>query len=254
MRVFKSIIWIGLSVLLTNLAMSSDFAKEKRWADQVVNYIIDGEVEWLNIDGHKILTIYTEATTERAKGSAIIVHGSGVHPNWQDVIYPLRTELPEQGWNTLSIQMPVLSGDAKYSDYADLFDEIAPRIDMAIKSLKQKGENNIVLISHSLGSTMSAYYLSVHRKSGIKKFIAIGIPGAAKDKRMNNLQSLEKIKIPVLDLYGSEDLESVLASAQSRSSAAGSNKLYSQQVVKGANHFFVDKNTELVQSVLVWLK
>lgn len=234
-------------------ALASDLKKEKRWADQVVNYIIDGEVKWLSVDGHKVLSIYTEAVTEKVKGSAIIVHGSGVHPNWADVIYPLRTQLPEYGWNTLSVQMPVLSGDVSYAEYADLFDEVAPRLNRAITFLEQKGEKNIVLIAHSLGSTMSAYYLSKNTNRSINKFIAIGMPGEAKDERMNNLLSLGKISIPVFDLYGSDDLTSVLKSAASRNRAAEKNKFYSQQMVKNANHFFADKNHELVQSVVHWL-
>ncbi len=41
----------------------------------------------------------------------LINHGRGFHPDWVDTVQPLRVGLVDYGWNTLSIQMPVL---AKY--------------------------------------------------------------------------------------------------------------------------------------------
>ena len=67
----------------------------------------------------------------------VIIHGIGVHPNWNDVIYPLRTELPEQGWSTISIQAPILPNEAEPKDYAPLIKEIVPRIQAADNFLKQ---------------------------------------------------------------------------------------------------------------------
>lgn len=241
-----------LMISLMNFAQASDFAKEKRWADQIVDFLVDGEAEWLDLGKHKVLAIYTESALDSTKGGVIVIHGSGVHPNWQEVVQPLRTQLPEKGWATLAIQMPVLDNDAEYTEYAPLFDEVAPRINAAIKNLQDKGIKNISIVSHSLGSAMSAYYLA-NNKSDIKSFVAVGLSGPRKDKRMNTLLALQKITLPVLDLYGEKDLESILESSKQRMQAASKNKNYSQQVVAGANHFFVDKNEELVSRVFNWL-
>ncbi len=249
-----NLIFFTLLFFIYTQALASDFAKEQRWADQIVDYLIDGEVEWLTVDKHKILAIYTESEVSPATGAAIIIHGSGVHPNWEEVILPLRTALPENGWSTLSIQMPVLANDANYSDYADVFHEVAPRIQAAINNLQQKNIKNIVIISHSLGSTMSAYYFASSKNTPVKLFIAIGMPGDNKDNRMNNLDSLKKIKIPMLDLYGSDDLKPVLESAKNRRQSASHNTNYSQHVIKNANHFFSGKNPELIKAVTDWLK
>jgi len=242
-----------LLLLISGSVVASDFAKEKRWSEQIVDYLIDGEAEWLNVDQHKILAIYTEATTPATKGSVIIIHGSGAHPNWSDIIQPLRTELPESGWSTLSIQMPILSNDAEYTEYAPLFDEVTPRINAAIKNLKSKGAKNIFIIAHSLGTTMTAYYLASNKNHPVKGFVAIGMPGESKDKRMNNILLLKQINIPTLDLYGSNDLKSVLNSSKSRSDSSSHNKEYSQIVIKDANHFFNNKNSELFEAVYHWL-
>ena len=122
---------IALVILSFNI-YASDLEKEKRWADQVVDAILDGEPVWLNDGNSNFLGIYTEA--EEDKGRAVIVmHGTGIHPDWQQVIQPLRVGLTEFNWNTLSIQMPVLANDAEYLDYAPLYEEVAPRVDNPIK-------------------------------------------------------------------------------------------------------------------------
>ena len=146
--------WFFVSILFLSFAVNaSDLNKEKRWADQVVESILDGEAVWLNDGNHDFLGIYTEA--EENKGRAVIImHGTGIHPDWQQVIQPLRVSLTEHNWNTLSIQMPILANDAEYLDYAPLYDEVAPRIDAAIKYLKDSGSKDIVLIGHSQGSSM----------------------------------------------------------------------------------------------------
>ncbi|MFW2373855.1 MAG: alpha/beta fold hydrolase [Gammaproteobacteria bacterium] len=242
-----------LMLALLHPAQASDLAKEQRWADQIVDDLIDGEAEWLDLGKHKALAIYTESATDDNKGGVIVIHGSGAHPNWAEVVQPLRTQLPEHGWATLSLQMPVLANDADYTEYAPLFDEVAPRINAAIKNLQAKGINNISIVAHSLGSAMSAYYLANHKSSAIKSFVAVGMPGPRQDKRMDTVLALQQINIPVLDLYGQNDLDYILETSGQRKQAGSHNKNYSQQVVAGANHFFVNKNDVLIRTVNQWL-
>jgi len=252
MKLITHLIIVSLVTLSFNV-YASDLVKEKRWADQVVDAIMDGEAVWLNDGKNKFLGIYTEAEEDKAR-TVIVMHGTGIHPDWQQVVQPLRVGLTEHNWNTLSIQMPILANDAEYQDYAPLYDEVAPRIDAAIKYLKDHGSKEIVLIGHSQGSTMTAYYLS-GAKQDVKGFVAIGMAAFAKDPRMNSIMSLEKITVPVLDLYGDEDLENIIASAKSRAAAAqkAGNKNYTQIKIKG-NHFFDDNEEALVETVAEWLE
>ena len=246
------------SILITLLILSvniqaSDLAKEKRWADQVVDAIIDGEAVWLNDGKSDFLGIYTEAEENKHR-AVIVMHGIGVHPNWQQVIQPLRVGLTEYNWNTLSIQMPVLDNEADHLEYAPLFDEVAPRIEAAIQFLKKNGSNDIVLIGHSLGSSMAAYYLSTS-KNDIKGFIAISLSAFGKDPRMNGARSLEKINIPLLDLYADEDLESIMSSINLRADSAkkAGNKHFTQIEITG-NHFYDGHEDNLVKTVAEWLE
>lgn len=232
---------------------ASDLAKEKRWADQVVDAILDGEAVWLNDGTSEFLGIYTEAGEDKSR-AVVVMHGTGIHPDWQQVIQPLRVGLTEHNWNTLSIQMPILPNEAEYPEYAPLYDEVAPRIDAAIKYLQNNGSSNIVLIGHSQGAAMTAYYLSTPKRD-VNGFVAIGMARFADDPRMNSIKALEKINVPVLDLYGDEDLELVLNSSRARAEAAekAGNKNYTQVKLSGSNHFFDGKENELVESVAGWL-
>lgn len=256
MKFITRLIVVCLATLSFNIH-ASDLAKEKRWADQVVDAIIDGDAVWLNDGVSDFLSIYTEA--EEDKGRAVIVmHGTGAHPDWQQVVQPLRVGLTEKNWNTLSIQLPILANDVDHIEYAPLYGEVAPRINSAIKYLKDNGSNNIVLIAHSQGSIMTAYYLSTAQPSaqqGVKGFVAIGMSSYEKDSRMNSIKSLESIKLPVLDLYGSEDLESVRSSVGARAAAAkkAANKNYMQREITG-NHFFDGKEEVLTKTVAEWLE
>ncbi|MBE9563665.1 MAG: alpha/beta fold hydrolase [Proteobacteria bacterium] len=247
-----------ISLLAMSLSVeASDLAKEKRWADQVVDSILDGEAVWLNDGRSDFLGIYTEAEDDKNR-AVIVMHGTGIHPDWQQVVQPLRVGLTEHNWNTLSIQMPVLSNEAEYKDYAPLYDEVAVRIDAAISYLIKAGSKEIVLLGHSQGSSMTAYYLANVKdsaaKQSVKGFVAIGIASFADDARMNSISSLEKITVPVLDLYGDNDLENILNTVAERAAAAkvAGNKSYTQTKITG-NHFFDDNEDLMIKTVADWL-
>ena len=253
MNIFKTLALIAMLAAGFN-SQASDIAKEKRWADQVVDAILDGDAIWLNDGSHEFLGIYTEAGEDKGR-AVIVMHGTGIHPDWQQVVQPLRVGLTEHNWNTLSIQMPILPNEAEYHEYAPLYDEVAPRIDAAIKYLQDNGSKEIVLIGHSQGATMTAYYLT-SSKQAVNGFVAIGMGTLSDDPRMNVVKSLEKIKIPVLDIYGDDDLEGVMKTIKARAAAAvkAGNNNYTQVEVAGSNHFFDDKEEELVEAVATWLK
>ena len=82
---FKQLTFLFIALnALSGTVIASDKAKEKRWADQIVDAIMVGEAQWLELKDHKILGIYTEATTAKVSGAALVLHGSGVHHNSVD--------------------------------------------------------------------------------------------------------------------------------------------------------------------------
>ena len=255
----KLLISIFVLLLATNLsaASKSDLAKEKRWREQIEPSLMVGDAISLKADGTEFLALYTENTATQALGAAIILHGSGAHPAWQDVVEPLRSELAEHGWHTLSLQMPILANNARLQDYEPLLDEVPARIQAGITFLKSKGENNIVLIGHSFGNVMAVYYLSTTKEPSVKAFVAVAFgPGIPSKAKMDSYAHLSKITIPILDIYGSEDLAGNLHTINKRKLVAkkAGNKKYTQVKIEGANHFFTNMDDVLTKRIRGWLK
>ncbi len=245
-----------LCTLLSPPGNTSDLEKERRWSEQIVDSLLVGDPVQLDAKGVSFLGIFAEANTGPGDRAVILLHGIGVHPDWPEIINPLRSNLPEHGWATLSIQMPILANEAALADYAPLFDEVGPRVAAAVAYLREKDNRTIVLVGHSLGASMGAAYLAGSAQHGINGLIVIGMPVIEMDDRMNGARALEKIRLPVLDLYGSRDLDTVLRSAQTRSAAArkAENTAYRQTEVEGADHFFLGMDDELTRRIYGWLK
>ena len=247
-------------LLTTPITLASDLAKEKRWSEQLVDAIFDGESVTLKDGELSFLAIYTPSPINNTTDAAILLHGLGVHPDWDQVIRPLRIGLPENGWATLSLQMPVLANGVAYEEYAPLFNEVPGRINAGINFLKQNGAKRIVIISHSLGAAMGAYYLANNQPGLVTGFVGIGMSGGGKNNEMNNVVLLKSVHVPVLDLYGENDLKSVLGSANARKQSIESRKSPAsspnsmQKMVPGADHFFDGQDEALVKEVLSWLK
>ncbi len=252
MHRFQLFLFAVFCLFAASAVTASDFEKEKRWAEQIVDSLLDGEPVYLKSGDIEFLSIHTEAETDDASSAAIVIHGSGVHPDWPTVVYPLRTRLPANGWQTLSIQMPVLANEAEYSEYLPLFADAAPRIEAAIDFLRQNGAKRIVILAHSLGSRMTAYSLATDPMP-IAGFAAIGMPGRAGKSNDNSIDHISRIRVPMLDLYGSEDLPEVFNTAAARNKAGLNNSKFKQVKVLGADHFFEGEEDELLEIVLQWL-
>ena len=151
-----------------------DYAKEARWASFIEDGLMDGDVVLLKANDHEFLAIYTESESD-TKQTAVIVHGLGVHPDWPQVIQPLRVALTERGFNTLSIQMPVLENGVESDGYAPLLVDADNRINSAVNYLTAQGLEANVLIAHSLGSVMSTHYLA-NNANPFKRYVGIGMP------------------------------------------------------------------------------
>ena len=154
-----------------------------------------GDAVWLQQkNGHRFLGLYVEA--KNSKGTAIIAHGRGWSPDFE-LYGTLRTRLAELGYNTLSIQLPVLPSTAILGLYVPLYPDARERFQLAIDFLKAKGQRNIAIVSHSLGATMANQYLIRTEDDSVRAWVFVGI--------IQGLEEMYRIKIPVLDVFGSED-------------------------------------------------
>lgn len=252
----KHILLVICSFLISSELYAGDIAREKRLASEIVDTIIDGEAVYLKSNAHDVLSIYMESENTEAKGAAIILHGRGYHPDWKDVAHPLRAGLPDRGWHTLSVQMPVLHKQAKYYDYVPIFPESFPRIEAAIKFLKEKDIDNIILIAHSCSVHMSMAWFEQSHNKDIKAYIGISMGATDYKQPMKKPFPFEQLSIPILDIYGDHDYPAVTKNAAKRISQIkqAGNKKSAQRLVKDADHYFTDKGDILLEEITQWLE
>lgn len=231
-----------LLIAFATLAHAADYGREQRWADEVVPGIVVGDAVWLEAAGRKFLGILTPA--KDAKGAVIVVHGSGIHPDW-GLNGTLRAALAERGYTTLSIQMPVLAADAKHDEYPATFPEAGARIAAAIAYLQGQGAKKTAIVSHSMGSRMVNDFIVGKPDAPLFAWVSLGISSG-------ELRPAP-IRYPVLDLYGETDFPQVVAGAPKRADWIRGIKGSAQIMIPGADHFFAGKESAMTDAVAVFL-
>ena len=246
-----------LAVLCTPATMAgstSNLEREKSWADQIVDTLIAGEAVWLKAAGVKFLGLYTPPTANSNKG-LILLHGRGVHPAW-GFIDNLRVDLADDGWHTLALQLPILDTDTKLAEYARTLPEAFDRVDAGIRFLKEKGVGQVFIVGHSSGAMTAIAYAVERPAVPVAGIVAIGLTTEpAGGRLMQPTQMLARIKKPMLDIYGTDDLPVVLQTTRARQAAArqAGNRGYVQERIDGANHFFTDRYDALRARITAWL-
>ena len=249
-------VWATTSIAQSDVSQP-DLAREKRMAAEVEDAVLDGDVVYLNDGNHQFMAIDTEPEGD-TKGAVIILHGRGFHPDWEDTVFPLRTQLPQKGWRTLSLQMPVLEKSAKYYDYVPIFSYAHPRIEAGINYLKEQGIDNIVLLAHSCGAHMAMDWVRSQQGNvgnKIKAYIGVGMGATDYKQKMKQPFPLAELDIPVLDIYGEKEYPAVIRMAPERLAMLkkAGNPKSKQVVIPGANHYFTNKGEPLVKAVSEWL-
>lgn len=247
-------------VLLTHVSLlhanAIDQAWEKRVSEKLAEREEKSEVLWLDAGGQRFLGLYTSQFAEVAHGAAIILHGMGAHADWPQTISPLRTRLPEHGWTSLSIQMPVLSPSNNLEDYGKTLQQAAQRIKASVRLLRERKFLNIVVVAHGFGAVSALSHLSQQQNQGIVALVAVGLHDYVFIKpRLNILDLIENTTIPMLDIYGSRDFDKVIKQAPDRRLAArkGNNQAYDQYEIEGADHHFNRMEDILVKRIRGWL-
>jgi pimeloyl-ACP methyl ester carboxylesterase len=221
---------------------AADYAREQRWAAEIVPAIVAGEPVYLSTPSQpRVLALYTDVA--KPKGGVIVIHGVGVHPDW-GLVGSLRTGLADAGFATLSVQMPVLAATASRDDYVALFPEAGERVAAAIAFLKSHGIDHIAIVSHSMGAAMVDEYLAGAGATRIDAWVPIGM---ASDFAVAPRE-------PVLDVRADEDLPQVREAAPRRASQFPRDACTRQIVIAGTDHYMANRQKELVAAIAPFLQ
>ncbi len=256
--VFLSVLVIaGLCVnfLVEAAGITPDYEREQRLIDEAEAGLFDGEIVFFPAGNRDVFALLSEPEEPTIDGIVMLLHGRGFHPDWPQVVGPLREGLTDNGIPTFSVQMPVLAKDAKYYDYLEIIPESFPRIQGAIEYLKNSGYEWIAIVAHSCSVHMTMSWIQQFGYSGFHAYAGIGM--GATDYRQPMLQPFpfDQISLPVLDLFGSEDYPAVVKAASERMDVihAVGNPQSAQVIIDGADHFFDDYEDELVSAVTEWI-
>jgi hypothetical protein len=180
-----------------------DYAREKRWAEQVLGNLVVGEPVYLTARGTRFLALH--AAVEKPRAAVLLTHGPGLHPD-HGITGELRMHLAERGYTTLSLQMPVLGAEDEGGPaYRELFPEAAERLAEGARFLRERGAVHIAIVSHAMGAAMAHEYLKRKPDPPVAAWVALSYYGV-----------FDPMPFPVLDLYGRNDYRGIRGPAAER--------------------------------------
>lgn len=247
-------------------AAASDYAREKRFADELVAHLVLGDAVMVPPPSgapaayRSFLGLYTVG--KPGMPAVVLVHGVGTHPD-DGLTGSLRLRLNDLGYTTLAVQMPIAAKEATVDDYFPaLFPEAGARLQAASVWLKDKGHVNVALVSHTFGSWMANVYLDKSLDRSLDKsaqstgtqagayraWVCISLTGGYSF-------AVRNYPFPVLDLYGENDIPVTVSSAWRRNgllrlAAAGSR----QQMIPGADAQWRGKEQAAAQAIADFLR
>ena len=248
------VIFIGCLLLFSQTASASDSKREADFADEIAKTHALGKLLWLEAKGKKFLGLYTETEKRINKGTIIILHDMGGHPNQLRLIKSLRTFLPQHHWSTLSLQMPLWEMDATEAEYYVLFPEAAARIKAGVDYLKAHNNETLILVGYGLGAMMAVYALSQQTPDiTAVALVSLAAPGNP-NPQAQMLEFIQKITIPMLDIYAERDQAAVVAAARDKRVAAKKNPAYQQIKISDEDHLFQHDEGLVVKRIYSWIE
>jgi predicted alpha/beta-hydrolase family hydrolase len=235
-------------------------SREQKIAEKLTLTADADEIVSLKASGGRFIALYKRGRaqeTNEINGVVILVHGMGAHLDWPDVISPLRTRLTEFGWSTLSIQMPILAPEAAVAGYGKTLRLANSRIQAAIDYLHGWEIEPIVLLGYSFGAAQAANFLASNKPENIRAFISVSMLAQKFIKpRIDVYKFIGGITIPILDIYGEEDLEDVRRGIDDRRLAANKNGNtgFRQIELQKSGHHYLGFEDVLVKQIQIWLQ
>ncbi|MBF0265223.1 MAG: DUF3530 family protein [Gammaproteobacteria bacterium] len=241
---------------------------EQEWLQEIGDSISVGKKVMISLfasDGtekkQKYLAFYAKQNLLDERGTIIILHDKESHPDWKNIIRPLRTELPDTGWNTLSLQLPILDKQvASFEELDRFYKKSYERINGAIFYLNSQKARNVMVVAYGSSAMSALSYISNQSKltslrlpvAAVSAIALISPYSVAEEKFIDQeLNLFELIQIPTLDLYGADDLDIVKKYAKTRKSIArrSGNRRYMQQKIANADHFYMGQAETVVKRI-----
>jgi hypothetical protein len=209
-----------------------------------------GEVVWLEAGGQRSLALYREARSGRPAGAVLIAHGLGRHADQAGVVAELRRRLPDDGWHTLSVQLPAPSAGAPAGRQGEVLDGALARITAGQRYLAQRGIRNVVLVGHRWGAGQLALFLEAGIAQGVTGYAAIApsypAPGPTRERAA---AILDGAGLPRLEIVATQAME---ADAPSPRAAVGESAR-GRVIIDSADVTLDDSADAVLKRLRAWL-
>lgn len=256
---YMVIFLLGLSAAI--VATAEDMQQQEKIISQrLTSRAVADEVIYLTTSGSEFIGLYNSTRNDKASGTVILAHGIGGHPDWPDVISPLRTQLTRFGWSTFAIQMPTLPVDEPITRYGRTLITAQQRLKAAVEYLHAWGIEDIVLLGYGFGASQIASYLASEQDTerlNIKAFISISMPAQRITRpRLDIFKTISNINIPILDIYAEHDLAELKIAADDRRLAArkSHSRGFRKIELQGADNHYLGTEEALLEQIQEWLQ
>lgn len=239
----------------------------------------NNNIVWLKTnEKREILALTSPSNTSDLQGGIIILADLHQNPDWPIIVHGLRTKLPNFGWETLSIQLPVPTINPSNNEMDQIYELIRQRLESSITHFKNKNISNIALIGVNQSANFALKFIASKNKEtpDIQSLITIR---AFDSDWLTSSELVKNISINTLDIYPEHDSNMVLQSAQKRLIATNfagklngqsptlnlspkvkklainktGNLRYRQKIINGANYPFDNQEDTLIKIIRGWL-
>ncbi|RDL44434.1 DUF3530 domain-containing protein [Marinomonas piezotolerans] len=228
------------------------------------------QLETIEANGTSFLGLFEESTSGDPQGCVLILHNDHGHPDWPQVVSPLRYSLPEHSWCSLSIEVPdiiergalaTLNDNEENSEVeiqANLPNEeiVFARVDAALSRIREKGYNQVVYLGYRTGAAYALRYTAENNIVG-QALVLIEPKTIAPVSQFQLSQEIRKLRLPVLDYYFDrtfQDHQFALWRQSAANKRTNRSKSYTQINALPDARYDPSGNKRLVQRVWGFLK
>ena len=258
---------------------SSNYYLEEKISQSLKKTEKSENIVWLKTAEKKeILALLSPSNTVDLQGGVIILADLYQNPDWPVTVHGLRKHLPNFGWDTLSVQLPIPVAHPNNAELDKAYELTRQRIESAIAYFKARNINNINMIGINQSANFTLKYAETLPATD-KQIQSIVCIRAYDSDWLISSELVKNIAIPLLDIYPEHDSDIILESAKKRLIAANfagklqtltkplelsakvqklainktGNLRYRQKSINGANYHFDKLEHTLFKVIRGWM-
>lgn len=242
---------LTLSLLLATTPLTAFTMSEQALADLLTKEQA-GEVTWLETDKEKRLGFYRMGTPSPADFAFLLMHDTGAHLYWPNLIRPMINDLSDKGTTVLSVYLPE---ELTMRQEEERQSSLQAIIASGVKILTEKGAKKTIVAAH--GQTAHAVLDLLSSESGLNVdgLVMINLRPHASAAYPIPASLFDAIDIPMLDLVGEINWNSIKHFGDARSHTKRTKPdLFRTIQIPGGDHYLTGQSETVIERIRGWLQ